>query len=297
MKKMISILLMLCMLVPLAAQAYAADVYSPEALEQLKQNAEGGNAEAMATLGRLYYLGNYKSGVSRDFSRALDWFQRAADAGRQDVLMNLASIYEKGSAGEKDLDKAYSLYKQAAEAGIAGAKEKTEEPQFALFHWKDSVTQLTGRLGDWESIENKSIMPFYLDNPVENCSVISMEMHIVEHTGWPYGLYALYAKGLDGQWRRVDYLNIEKSQEDGSTSTYQFKTEAPISFEALAVVIIEEGMEFNLTHEDFFYVDKANVGAYSDSVPAPVFSPANAQYPVISSAYATSAYVNPYPAG
>ena len=297
MKKIISILLMLCMLMPFASQAFAAQTYTPEQLEQLKQSADSGNVDAIITLGNLYYRGNYKSGVSRDFSRALSLFQQAAEAGRQEVYMNIASIYEKGAAGEKDLGQAYEWYKKAAEAGIAGAKEKTEEEQFAMYSWKDNVAELTGHLGDYENIENKSIMPFYLDKPVADCSVVMMDLRMVEHTGWPFGMYGLYAKGIDGTWSLIDYFNIEQDQAESGFRTYQFTMQTPMSFVALAPVIVEEGMQFTLTHEDVFYVDKKNVGEYSDSVPAPVFNPASAEYPVISSMYYTSEYVNPYPVG
>ena len=298
MKKIISILLMLCMLFPLGTQALAANTYTPEELEQLKQSAESGNTDAMVTLGNLYYKGSYNSGISRDFGRALEWFEMAANAGNRDVIMNVAAIYEKGSAGTRDLEKAYEWYKKAIDAGIAGAKEKTEEPQFSVFHWKDSVEVLTGRLGDWETpLYGRSVLPFYLDKPVENCSVISMDLSIVEHTGWPYGLYALFAKGFDGQWTQIDYLNIEKSQEDGTNRTYQFVLDTPISFEALAVALIEEGMEFNLTFKQTFYVDKANISEYSSTVPAPEFTAVEAEFPMLSSYYAAAAYVNPYPAG
>ena len=298
MKKFISILLTLCMLLPFGAQALAANTYTPEELEQLKQSAEGGNVDAMVTLGNLYYKGSYNAGISRDFGRALEWFEMAANAGNKDVMMNVASIYEVGSAGNRSLEKAYDWYKKAMEAGISGAKEKTEEPQFAAFHWKDSVEQLTGRLGDWESpLYGRSVLPFYLDRPVENCSVISMDLSIVEYTGWPFGLYALFAKGLDGQWTQLDYVNIEKSQENGESRTYQFNFDTPISFEALAIALIEEGMQFNLTLDQKFYVDKTNITAYSDAVPAPEFTAVEAEFPMLSSYVATSAYVNPYPAG
>jgi len=297
MKKIISILLMLCMLLPLASQAFAAQTYTPEQLEQLKQSADSGNVDAIVTLGNIYYLGNYNSGVSRDFSRALSLFQQAADAGRQEVYMKIAAIYEKGSAGTKDLSTAYDWYKKAAEAGIAGAKEKTEEEQFAMYSWKDSVTELSGHLGDYENIENKSIMPFYLDKPVVDCSMIAMDLRMVEYTGWPFGLYGLYAKGIDGTWSLIDHFSIEKDQAESGARTYQFVMQTPMSFVAVAPVIVEEGMQFTLTHEDVFYVDRKNVGEYSDSVPAPVFNAATAEYPVISSMYYASEYVNPYPAG
>jgi len=297
MKKIISILLMLCMLLPLASQAFAAQTYTPEQLEQLKQSADSGNVDAIVTLGNIYYLGNYNSGVSRDFSRALSLFQQAADAGRQEVYMKIAAIYEKGSAGTKDLSTAYDWYKKAAEAGIAGAKEKTEEEQFAMYSWKDSVTELSGHLGDYENIENKSIMPFYLDKPVVDCSMIAMDLRMVEYTGWPFGLYGLYAKGIDGTWSLIDHFSIEKDQAESGARTYQFVMQTPMSFVAVAPVIVEEGMQFTLTHEDVFYVDKKNVGEYSDSVQAPVFNAATAEYPVISSMYYASEYVNPYPAG
>ncbi len=297
MKKIISVLLMICMLLPLTVSSYAAAVYSAEELEQLKQSAESGDAAAMETLGNLYYLGNYKSGITRDFARALDWFQKAADAGNQNVLMELAAIYEKGSAGEKNIEKAYNYYKKAAEAGIAGADDKIAENQFSQLRWKDSVSLLTGTLGEAVVLHGREAIPFYLDNPVENTTRISLEMRFIDYRGWPFGEYALYALGLDGEWFEITRFQIEKSQAEGEPRTYDFTTETPISFKALSVGLVEDGMDFNLVHEDKYYIDKTCLGQYSDAVPAPVFNPSEKAYPENYAVFVTQAYVNPYPIG
>ena len=134
--------------------------------------------------------------------------------------------------------------------------------------------------------------------PVENCSMITMETRVLpDYWGWPWGRYALYAWGLDGQWQKLDYFQLEQAQSNGEPRTYDFVLPAPISFQALAVVLAEDGMDFTVWHDDTFYVDKTLVTAYSAEHPAPVFTPSTSEYPVNSAHVATSAYVNPYPAG
>ena len=76
-----------------------------------------------------------------------------------------------------------------------------------------------------------------------------------------------------------------------------FQPASPISFKALAVVLLEDGMDFNLVHEDTYYVDKACLSEYSDTVLPSTFTPSGAQYPENAASFATSAYVNPYPEG
>ena len=303
MKKILSFLLAACMLMSLAVSAGAAS-YSPstmdaEELERIRAEAEAGSADALAALGSVYYLGDYNNGISRDFKTALDCFLKAAEAGNKDVLITIGTIYEKGSAGERNPDKAYEYYKRAAEAGNADANARLDAPIFAELRWKDNAQKLSGRLGEDMTIAGtgRIATPFYLDAPVENCSAITMEMRVIgEYAGWPWGRYALYAWTTDGRWEKLDYFQIEKFQADGDVRTYDFKLEQPISFVALAVVLAEDGMDFTINHEDTFYVDKTLVSAYSDSLPAPVFTPSAREYPVNSSHVATGAYVNPYPA-
>ena len=301
MKNAISILLAICMLLPLTLSTAFADsgptVQSAEEFEALMQKAQNGDAAAMAAVGTVYYRGSFHAGITRDFALAREWFEKAAAAGSTDVLMNLASIYEKGSSGERNMEKAYTCYKMAAEAGVAGAAEKLKDPVFAVFVWKENSAKLTGRLGDTEMIAGRDIMPLYLDAPLVDCSAISMELCMLNYSGWPFGLYALYGKDQAGTWKELGRFQIEKYQADGEIRTYDFPLAEPGTFVALAVVIIEDGMDFTLYHSAEYYVDKGAVSAYSETLPQPVCKPSDAEYPVISSHVYTSAYVNPYPAG
>jgi FOG: TPR repeat, SEL1 subfamily len=274
-----------------------AKAYSAEELAQLEAAATGGDYAAMITLGNLYYKGSYNSGIARDFVKALDWFLKAADSGDSTVLFNIAKIYEKGSAGEMDFEKAYNWYKKAAEAGNAKAAESIKDAKFSGLRWKDESTALQGKLGESETINGRVADPFYLDAPVENCSLISMVFRNVSYTGYPFGRYALYAQGFDGKWTKLDYFQVEKSQAEGDERTYTFMFTEPVSFRALAVCLAEDGMEFRLVHDDAYYVDSACVTEYSAEKPRPTFTPSGKDYPENAAVFYSSAYVNPWPVG
>lgn len=299
MKKILSFLLVICMLIPLAATPAFAAVGSAEEFEQLKQRAEGGDAAAMAEVGNCYYLGNYAGGVERDFSQALSWFLRAADAGDTSVYINIASIYEKGTAGERSIDKAYDWLKRAAGLGSKQAEERLAEPVFATLRWKDDSAVLTGQLGEYGNLGGRYGTPFYLDKPVMDCSLITLQLGFIQYRGWPFGMYGLFAQTLNGDWVEIDRFQIEKYQaeEGAEPRNYQFQMATPLSFRALSVVLLEDGMDFNLVHEDFYYVDKNCLGEYSDKVYPATFTPSGKQYPENASSYSSTAYVNPYPEG
>lgn len=303
MKKTLSFLLALCMLVSLAltvgaAPAFAA-VKSAEEFEQLRQKAESGDAAAMADVANVYYRGNYNSGISRDFGQALSWFLRAADAGNTDVYLTIANIYEKGSAGERNPAQAYDWYKKAADLGSKEAEERIADPIFADYRWKDNAAVLTGTLGEYGNLGGRYGTPFYLDQPVLDCTMITMQLRFIQWRGWPFGLYGLFAQTLNGDWVEVERFQIEKYQgeEGAEPRTYEFRPQSPLSFKALGVVLLEDGMDFNLQHEDLYYVDKALLGEYSDTILPSSFTPSNAQYPENSAMFVTSAYSNPYPDG
>lgn len=299
MKKVLCLLLALCMLIPLAVSPAYAAVKSPEEFEQLRQKAEGGDAAAMVEVANAYYRGNYNSGVSRDFGQALSWFLRAADAGNTDVYLTIATIYEKGSAGGRDFAQAYDWYKKAAALGSSEAEARIADPIFSAYSWKDNITLLTGTLGEYGNLGGRYGTPFYLDRPVMNCSLITMELRFIQYRGWPFGLYGLFAQTLNGDWVEVSRFEIEKyqSEEGAEPRTYDFQLQSPLSFRALGVVLLEDGMDFNLTHEDLFYVDKNCLSEYSDTVLPASFTPSGAQYPENAATVSYAAWSNPYPEG
>ena len=299
MKKILSFLLALCMLIPLAVTPGFAAVGSAEEFEQLKQRAEGGEAAAMAEIGNTYYMGSYGAGVDRDFSQALAWFLRAADAGDTSVCMNIANIYEKGSTGERSYEKAYDWFRRAAELGSKEAEERMAAPVYAALRWKDNSTALEGQLGEYGNLGGRYGTPFYLDKPVLDCSMITLQMSFIQYRGWPFGLYGLFAQTLNGDWVEVDRFQIEKYQaeEGAEPRTYQFQLTNPLSFRALGVVLLEDGMDFNLVHADTYYVDKTCLGEYSDTVLPAVFTPSGKEYPENAASFSSAAYVNPAPDG
>lgn len=85
-----------------------------KALEWYKKAAEQGNYGAMAQIGVLYANGN---GVEQDYVKAAEWFEKAAELGDATSMKNLGIAYAKGNGVEQDYAKALEWYKKAAELG------------------------------------------------------------------------------------------------------------------------------------------------------------------------------------
>ena len=90
-----------------------------DALSALEEFAIQGNAAAMLTLGDLYAQGAL---VEQDKARAIQYYERSADAESGFALYRLAEAYRTGSLVEQDRVKAADLYQKAAAKGIDDAK-------------------------------------------------------------------------------------------------------------------------------------------------------------------------------
>ncbi|MGE3248506.1 MAG: tetratricopeptide repeat protein [Beijerinckiaceae bacterium] len=64
-----------------------------------------GDAKAQASLGLLYYAGR---AVPRDYSKALLWFSRAAEAGQPTAQFFMGLLYYFGKGVPKDLGRAHA---------------------------------------------------------------------------------------------------------------------------------------------------------------------------------------------
>lgn len=94
---------------------------SKEKIEQLKRDAEAGDASAQNSLACAYYNGD---GIEKDIPAALELFRKSAAGGDNYGLSNLAYRYKYGKDGcPKDEKKAFELYLQAAKQGHASAQE------------------------------------------------------------------------------------------------------------------------------------------------------------------------------
>jgi len=65
----------------------------------------------------LGYLQQFGLGVPADYGQARDYYLKAAAQNHPDALYALGLMYETGKSGQKDLAKAMSLYRQAADTG------------------------------------------------------------------------------------------------------------------------------------------------------------------------------------
>lgn len=77
--------------------------------------ADGGNAEAQNLLGVLYTKG---FGTGKDMDRAFELFKKAAEKGDINAQYNLGRLYKTGAPNQKiDFDKAITWFKRAAANG------------------------------------------------------------------------------------------------------------------------------------------------------------------------------------
>lgn len=70
--------------------------------------------EAEFFIAECYFYGN---GVSKDYSKAIEWYTKAANQNYHKALCNLGYCYEHGYGVNKDINKAYEYYLSAAEKG------------------------------------------------------------------------------------------------------------------------------------------------------------------------------------
>jgi TPR repeat protein len=85
----------------------------------LFEAAELGDVTALVFLGDRHLDGG--RGVTRDRSRARDYYQRAADKSEPLGLTGLGGMYERGDLFAKSIPQAIKLYRQAADLGEDGA--------------------------------------------------------------------------------------------------------------------------------------------------------------------------------
>ncbi|MBF0107022.1 MAG: SEL1-like repeat protein [Deltaproteobacteria bacterium] len=81
--------------------------------------AEQGYASAQYILGLTYRHGD---GVEKDYEMAFKWYQKAAAQGFAEAQFNLGLMYHNGEGVEQDLSKAMSWFQKAAEQGLAVAQ-------------------------------------------------------------------------------------------------------------------------------------------------------------------------------
>jgi TPR repeat protein len=92
----------------------------PAAVRLLEPLARGGDAQAQAKLGLLYYHGH---GVRESDAEAQRWFERAARQGLADAQYHLGNLYAYGLAADTDGGRlAAQWYFEAARQGHADAQ-------------------------------------------------------------------------------------------------------------------------------------------------------------------------------
>jgi TPR repeat protein len=101
-----------------AENAITAHRYA-EAQKILKPLADAGDPRAEWLLGDLYLNGR---GVPRNFTRARDYWQKAAAVGDQDAMCSLGLLLSVGLGGPTDLKRAVSLFEKSASMGSTQAQ-------------------------------------------------------------------------------------------------------------------------------------------------------------------------------
>ena len=74
----------------------------------------------MLRIGYLYRDGN---GVEQSYSKAKEWFEKAAENGEKTAMFWIGYLYEKGNGVEQSYSKAKEWYKKSADLGCDSAIE------------------------------------------------------------------------------------------------------------------------------------------------------------------------------
>lgn len=100
-----------------------------KAMEWYQKAANQGDAVAKNNIGDLYYFGR---GVKQDYQEAMKWYQQAAKQGNAAAQHNIGYLYECGNGVNQDYQEAMKWYRKASERGSNAAKENLTQLQKQL---------------------------------------------------------------------------------------------------------------------------------------------------------------------
>ncbi|MDR1732041.1 MAG: sel1 repeat family protein [Synergistaceae bacterium] len=89
-----------------------------QAFAKIKTDAERGDTQALLTLGGLYAEG---VGVSKNFSKARECYEKAAEAGMAEGIFNVGVCWEIGMGSEADPRRAAEYFRRAADMKLPQA--------------------------------------------------------------------------------------------------------------------------------------------------------------------------------
>lgn len=81
------------------------------------QAAELGYVPVMIDLAQAYNTGENESNTIKDLKKSFYWYEKAADTGDRDAMLNLGVMYEEGDGTAQDNTKALKYYLAAAQKG------------------------------------------------------------------------------------------------------------------------------------------------------------------------------------
>ena len=85
----------------------------------MEQAAKAGNTNALYNVGRCYEEG---IGVKQDFSKAFDWYKKAAAEGDFRAMCCMGGYFLTGNPVPYEPAKAFQLFEKAANANIPAAQ-------------------------------------------------------------------------------------------------------------------------------------------------------------------------------
>jgi FOG: TPR repeat, SEL1 subfamily len=246
------------------------------------------------TLGLAYYRGSDRE---QDYEKALEYLQKADQEGSTEVLFPLGEMFERGLGVKKNVVQAVQYYLRAAEAGSEQAREKLRQEPLksiaAAVKVRKQATHVIGESGDVEGVRGPT-HPLYLAKPLVDIKDLTLILSVDQLSGYPFGYFYLYVKDIKGHWHHTALFKIDKSMADGHYETYnlQFDQTEP-AIVALAICPEEKGMDFTAAFDAYYIASAENVGEYSSSIPAPVYTPAKEENPISAVHQPTAPYSGP----
>lgn len=95
-----------------------------QALYWYHKAADAGNMHSMNSIGICYQKGQ---GVPQSDSQAVSWFEKACKSGNPEGAYNLAECYFSGTGVKKDIDQALKYWGEAAKLGHPSAGQRRDE--------------------------------------------------------------------------------------------------------------------------------------------------------------------------